>query len=114
MYIFKTLTEEEKEDMIVDTLRNNERDLYAHTVTKERVDAIIPTMPAQITKVNDDGSEELVVNPQIIHYKKKIAEVTGRIVEVQAIIDKTLPQIAKEKIPVVLARIKAKEALTTK
>lgn len=41
---FKTLTQEEMDDMLVSTLKAQEVDLYIHTVNKQRYEEMLKTM----------------------------------------------------------------------
>jgi len=90
-----TITDEEKEDMIIQTLRGLEMDLYIHNLNKERYQDMIPNLPEGPFKVRIQG---------------EITTINSRLVEVNTsltALDKQMP--AGIDVAVVLTRLKARE-----
>lgn len=93
---FKTLTEHEKEEMLVNTLKAQELDLYMHTINKERYEDMIEALP-----VENEFRKRL---------EAEVTVVDSRLVEVNTIITSLEKQIPADiDYAVVLERIKAKE-----
>ena len=91
-----TITPEEKEDMLIQTLKGQEMDLYIHNLNKERFQDMITTLP--------------VGNAFRIKLESEILVIDSRLVEVNAVItalDKQMPEGTD--VAVVLARLKSKE-----
>ena len=91
-----TITAEEKEDMLIQTLRAQEMDLYIHNLNKERYQDIVKNLPA-----DNDFRKNL---------EKEILVIDSRLEEVNATVaalDKQMPTGID--VPVVMARLKAKE-----
>jgi len=90
-----TITAEEKEDMLIQTLKAQEMDLYIHNLNKERYQDMLPNLPEGPFKVRIEG---------------EINTIDSRLVEVNAVItalDKQIP--VGTDVAVVMARLKAKE-----
>jgi hypothetical protein len=90
---YQVLTDEEKHDMLVNTLYAQERDHWMHTVNKERYEAILadpdvkPNLRAQVQKL--------------------LTDTESRIHEVTHIIEKLRPQLpAAEHIQAAVVRIR--------
>ena len=95
-----TITAEEKEDMLIQTLRAQEMDLYLHNLNKERYQDIVASLPAD--------------NAFRIRLESEILVIDSRLVEVNTTItalDKQIP--ARTDVVAVLARLKAKEEAVT-
>lgn len=93
---FLVLTQDEQDEILVDYLRAQERDLFTHGINVERFEAILTTQiadadwEAKLIGLRDEGM--------------------SRIREVQGIIDATVPQLPSQaRIDVALAAIKARE-----
>lgn len=94
-YEYKTLTETEKHDMVVNTYRANEMDHFSHNLNKERYENMLPSL--------DEGA----FKERIMHL---LAETNGRIVEVSSILASTEAQLPTEaEIAASLLRTKQKE-----
>jgi len=94
--IYKTLTELEKEEMLIQTLKSQEMDLYIHSLNKERFEDMIPTLP-----IGDPFRQKL---------ESEVVVIDSRLVEVNTILTSLEKQIPVDtNIATVLARIKAKE-----
>jgi len=95
MYTFKTLTVAEQEEMLVNTLKAQEMDLYLHTLNKERFEDMVLTLP----------EESLKAKLQI-----EITVIASRLVEVETTIESLEKQMPVGiDIPAVLVRLKEKE-----
>ena len=98
LYTFKTLTAEEQEEMLVNTLKAQELDLYMHTMNKERFQDMITALP--------DGNDFKT------KLQSEIVVIDSRLVEVNTTIASLEKQIPVElDIAVVMTRIKNKEDL---
>jgi len=95
-----TITPEEKEDMLIQTLRGQEMDLYIHNLNKERFQDIVDSLPA-------DNEFRKKLESEILVIDSRLAEVTSVITA----LDKQLPKGID--VPVVMARLKAKEEAVT-
>ena len=92
---YMVLSQDEMDEMVVAKLLAEERDLFAHRLTKERLEAMLPRLP--------DGDYKQ-------HCERLLDSTNARIREVQAIIDATLPQLPDEtRRAAALDRIRAKE-----
>jgi ferritin-like metal-binding protein YciE len=76
-YQYQLLTQEEQDEIIATFLKAQERDLFTHRLNLQRFEAMLPSLPAG-------------------EFKQRIQqlrnETIDRIAEVEAIIEKTLPQ----------------------
>ena len=91
-----TITAEEKEDMLIQTLKGQEMDLYIHTLNKERYQDIVANLP--------EGNEfRTKLEGEILVIDSRLVEVNTTI----AALDKQIP--AKTDVVAVLDRLKAKE-----
>lgn len=92
---YLVLSQDEMDEMVVNKLLAEERDLFAHRLTKERLEAMLPRLP--------DGDFKQ-------HCERLLESTNARIAEVQAIIDATMPQLPNEtRRAAALDRIRAKE-----
>lgn len=96
-YVYKILSEEEQDDMIVLTLAAQERDHFSHSTNLERFNSMLSTMTPN-------------------QWKDRIAQLKAdteqRLGEVTSIIEALTPQLpAKVKLDASVARLKAKGAL---
>ena len=95
-YTYKTLTQDEMDDMLVNTLKAQERDLFAHETNKERCLSILKTAPAGEFKDS---------------IKKFVDDTESRISDVSAIITALTPQLPpQERIDASMLRLAAQEA----
>jgi hypothetical protein len=90
-YQYQLLTQEEQDEIIAAYLKAQERDLFTHRLNLERFEAMLPTLPAG-------------------QFKQRIQqlrnETLDRIAEVEAIIEKTLPQAPPlERMRAAIARV---------
>jgi hypothetical protein len=76
-YQYQLLTQDEQDEIIATFLKAQERDLFTHRLNLQRFEAMLPSLPAGEFK------------DQIQRLRN---ETIARIVEVEAIIEKTLPQ----------------------
>jgi ferritin-like metal-binding protein YciE len=76
-YQYQLLTQEEQDEIVAAFLKAQERDLFTHRLNLQRFEAMLPSLPAG-------------------EFKQRIQqlrnETIDRIAEVEAIIEKTLPQ----------------------
>ena len=77
-YDFKVLTEEEQDEIIVEFLEAQERDLFSHTINLDRFERMLRKLP------NGPWRE------RIEELKRQTQE---RLMEVASIIEATLPQL---------------------
>ena len=93
---FRVLSQEEQDDMIIQTLHAQERDLFMHTVNKERYEELVKTLP--------EGNELRV------KLEKEVAVVASRIEEVEKIIEAIEKQLpSQEGIDSGISRIAERE-----
>jgi 3-methyladenine DNA glycosylase/8-oxoguanine DNA glycosylase len=90
-YQYQLLTQEEQDEIIAAYLKAQERDLFTHKLNLQRFDAMLPSLPAG-------------------EFKQRIQqlrnETVERIAEVEAIIEKTLPQAPPvERMQAAIARV---------
>jgi hypothetical protein len=76
-YQYQLLTQDERDEIIATYLKAQERDLFTHRLNLQRFEAMLPTLPPGEFK---DRIQQLR------------NETIARIGEVEAIIEKTLPQ----------------------
>lgn len=76
---YLVLTQDEQDDMIVQTLLAQERDHFAHTLNQERYAEILKSRPAD---------DPFAVRVQQLH-----DETVSRLAEVNAIVDALTPQL---------------------
>ena len=95
MYTFKTLTVAEQEEMLVNTLKAQEMDLYLHTLNKERFEDMVLTLP--------EGSLKAKLQIEITVIESRLVEV-GTTIES---LEKQMP--VGIDVPAVLVRLKEKE-----
>ena len=95
-----TITPEEKEDMLIQTLRGQEMDLYIHNLNKERFQDIVASLP-------EDNEFRKKLESEILVIDSRLAEVNAVITA----LDKQLPEGIN--VAVVMARLKAKEEAVT-
>ena len=91
-----TITDQEKEDMLIQTLRAQEMDLYIHNLNKVRYQDIVASLPK--------GNEFRA------NLEKEILVIDSRLEEVNATVaalDKQMP--TNINVAVVMARLKARE-----
>jgi len=91
-----TITAEEKEEMLIQTLRSQEMDLYLHNLNKERYQDIVASLPA-------DNAFRIRLESEILVIDSRLVEVNSTITA----LDKQIP--TKTDVVAVLARLKAKE-----
>ena len=91
-----TITTEEKEDMLIQTLRAQEMDLYLHTLNKERFQDMVKGLPA-------DSEFKAKLENEILVIDSRLVEVNTTITA----LDKQIPEGTD--VVAVLARLKAKE-----
>jgi len=92
---FKTLTQDDQDLIIVQTLKAQEQDLFCHQINKSRYEAMLPSLP--------EGE-----------FKERIGrlllETNSRLEEVSAILEAVKVQApSQERIDAVLTTIKSKE-----
>lgn len=100
-YVYRTLDEDTRNEMLVQTLMAQESDLYMHTINLERFEALAKdeSTPAEL--------KERVTN--------EIPVLKSRIAEVEGIIKHLEPQLPDQKtIEQTALRIKARENLSAK
>jgi hypothetical protein len=90
-YQYQLLTQEEQDEIIATFLKAQERDLFTHRLNLQRFEAMLPSLPAG-------------------EFKQRIQqlrnETIDRIGEVEAIIEKTLPQAPPvERMQAAIARV---------
>jgi 3-methyladenine DNA glycosylase/8-oxoguanine DNA glycosylase len=90
-YEYQLLTQEEQDEIIATYLKAQERDLFTHRLNLQRFEAMLPGLPAG-------------------EFKQRIQqlrnETIDRIAEVEAIIEKTLPQAPPvERMQAAIARV---------
>jgi ferritin-like metal-binding protein YciE len=90
-YEYQLLTQEEQDEIIAAFLKAQERDLFTHRLNLQRFEAMLPSLPAG-------------------EFKQRIQqlrnETIDRIAEVEAIIEKTLPQAPPiERMKAAIARV---------
>jgi ferritin-like metal-binding protein YciE len=95
-YEYQLLTQNEQDEIIATFLKAQERDLFTHRLNLQRFEAMLPSLPAG-------------------EFKQRIQqlrnETIGRIAEVEAIIEKTLPQAPPvERMRAAIARVEQSEA----
>lgn len=105
-YVFKTLKVEEQEEMLVNTLKAQELDLYLFTLNKERYEDMLPNLPDTVT-----------INGQVFpnEFKLKIASeinvLNSRLNDVTHTITAVEKQIPVDiDYPAVLLRLETKQA----
>ncbi len=80
-YVYQLLTPDEQDDIIAGFLLAQERDLYSHTINKQRFESMLATLP--------DGT-----------WKKRVQELKdqtdSRLNEVQTIIEATKAQLPSQ------------------
>ena len=91
-----TITPEEKEDMLIQTLRGQEMDLYIHNINKQRFQDMVIALPA-------DNAFRIKLESEILVIDSRLAEVNAVITA----LDKQIPEGID--VAVVVARLKAKE-----
>ena len=91
-----TITAEEKEDMLIQTLRGQEMDLYIHNINKQRFQDMVIALPA-------DNAFRIKLESEILVIDSRLAEVNAVITA----LDKQIPEGID--VAVVVARLKAKE-----
>jgi 3-methyladenine DNA glycosylase/8-oxoguanine DNA glycosylase len=90
-YQYRLLTQEEQDEIIAAYLKAQERDLFTHKLNLQRFEAMLPSLPAGEFK------------DQIQRLRN---ETIARIGEVEAIIEKTLPQAPPvERMQAAIARV---------
>ena len=94
-YEYRLLTQEEQDEIIAMYLKSQERDLFTHRLNLQRFEAMLPSLPAG-------------------EFKQRIQqlrnETIDRIAEVEAIIEKTLPQAPPvERMRAAIARAEQRE-----
>jgi len=94
--IYKTITAEEKEDMLIQTLKAQEMDLYIHSLNKERYQDMVTTLPVDNAFRQKLESEILVIDSRLLEVNTAITS-----------LEKQIP--VGTDIPAVLARLKVKE-----
>jgi ferritin-like metal-binding protein YciE len=90
-YEYQLLTQDEQDEIIAAFLKAQERDLFTHRLNLQRFEAMLPSLPAG-------------------EFKQRIQqlrnETIDRIAEVEAIIEKTLPQAPPvERMRAAIARV---------
>jgi hypothetical protein len=98
-YQYQLLTQEEQDEIIAAYLKAQERDLFTHRLNLERFEAMLPSLPPG-------------------EFKQRIQqlrnETIDRIAEVEAIIEKTLPQApTRERMLAAIARVEQRAAWQT-
>ena len=91
-----TITTEEKEDMLIQTLRAQEMDLYLHTLNKERFQDMVKGLPKGNEFRKRLEGEILVIDSRLVEVNTTIAS-----------LDKQIPEGTD--VVAVLSRLKAKE-----
>ena len=90
-YQYRLLTQEEQDEIVATFLKAQERDLFTHRLNLQRFEAMLPTLPPGEFK------------DQIQRLRN---ETIARIGEVEAIIEKTLPQAPPvERMQAAIARV---------
>lgn len=93
---YDILTDDEKDEIVVDFLRAQERDHFCHSLNLERYDGMLASLPEGAFKTR---------------IQQLRAETLDRIGEVEAIIKKTRPQLPPAaRVTAARQRIEAKEA----
>ena len=90
-YEYRLLTQEEQDEIVATFLKAQERDLFTHRLNLQRFETMLPTLPPG-------------------EFKQRIqqlrSETIERIAEVEAIIEKTLPQAPPvERMRAAIARV---------
>ena len=99
-----TITKEEKEEMLIQTLKAQEMDLYIHTLNKERFQDMVLNLPEESEFRQKLEGEILVIDSRLEEVNATIAS-----------LEKQIPEDTD--VPAVLVKLKAKEkgaALTIK
>ena len=99
-----TITIEEKEEMLIQTLKAQEMDLYIHTLNKERFQDMVLNLPEESEFRQKLEGEILVIDSRLEEVNATIAS-----------LEKQIPEDTD--VPAVLVKLKAKEkgaALTKK
>lgn len=92
---YKTITQDEKDEILTGTLMSQERDLYIHNINKERYESMLQNLPAGEFKAR---------------IERLLAETNMRIVEINSILAALTPQLpSDEKINQAVSRIQDKE-----
>lgn len=86
-YQFKLLTQDERDEMLAQTLKNQEVDIFMHTVNKSRYQQIIPQL-----------AEDNQLRKKL---EKDVHDIDNRLAEIGAIITALTPQLPP------LSRLKA-------
>jgi hypothetical protein len=94
-YQYRLLTQEEQDEIVATFLKAQERDLFTHRLNLQRFEAMLPSLPAG-------------------EFKQRIQQLRNetieRIGEVEAIIEKTLPQAPPvERMQAAIARVEQRE-----
>jgi Tfp pilus assembly protein PilO len=94
---YKTLKQDEMQEVIVSFYKGQETDLYVHNINKERYEEMLKTLPE---------------GPFKTRVEKLLAETNERIEEVSAILAATEKQLpAQNEIDTVLASLELKEGV---
>jgi hypothetical protein len=97
-YTYKFMTQDEQDDLLVQMMASQERDLHSHTTNLDRFKAIMDQLAAD--------------SPLRAKYQMLIDQTTSRIEEVSAIIAATEPTLPPQaRIDAAKMRLKAKGAL---
>lgn len=95
MPIYKTLTESEQDDLIVQTYKSNEKDLFVHLINKDRFEDMLQTLGESDFKTR---------------IEKLLIDTNSRIIEVQSVLDSTDKQLPDNtRVADSLVRIKSRE-----
>ena len=90
-YEYRLLTQEEQDEIIAVYLKAQERDLFTHKLNLQRFEAMLPSLP------NGEFKQRI---------QQLRNETIERIAEVEAIIEKTLPQAPPvERMQAAIARV---------
>jgi len=98
-----TITKEEKEEMLIQTLKAQEMDLYIHTLNKERFQDMVLNLP-------EDNTFRHKLEEEILVIESRLGEVNATMIA----LEKQIPEDTD--VPAVLVKLKAKEkeALNTR